>query len=405
MIRGLVAASVGIEEIVLACDARGFGNPEYREDIAYALAKTADPGGLSESLCAMLRGWLSHGQVPVAASGNRDWARDERETDSILWGMHGGEALPHGNYPILYCLALGYLLRCPPHDVAWLEVLEQHLERDERQEVWHALTRQLRYIGSADQVRGTRVVDTVFSRYPGIRDSVRGAILVAHTCGWVDQAALGRWLDGMRSSRWPRGAQAYGEIVCLRSTLSHGEWAEEVVDDIVTSPDALSREALGVAHACAHLWDQDGDRERMTELIATMLPSATGPVADALLRAFPHREHIVIDRHLLRLLDVLAAHPQVLAHRPPLFLDTLQRLMTTAPDRVLALCQAMVAGLEAGAASEIHMDGPRLVALALTFQRMDSFRAEGLELFERLLEIGCYGVGKALDELRPRIGG
>jgi hypothetical protein len=116
---------------------------------------------------------------------------------------------------------------------------------------------------------------------------------------------------------------------------------------------------------------------------------------------------LTADRETERLLRTLHAHPAVLrGAQGPFFAERLEDLLTTYPNVVFGLC------MDVARLWEQELGSPRVglagatahfTNMALTFQRLDSeYRAKGLDLFERLLDIGVHDAFMTLQELDRR---
>ena len=407
IIEGLGAANIEVSGIVLACEAEGFRSKEYRERVADTLRRQASQrNGLDDRVCATLRSWLKDAQ-PDTESGEEDHERDNSTDAPILWRGGLSDALPHGSFPALHALTAGLLERKPPAVDAWMDVLEEHLARSEEFRVWRALALQLRCVRwCGDEKRGTEFLTALFSKHPRVRDSIAGARLIAWVCVWVDQLELQHWLDAMRHGPWRLGAQAYGEIVMLRKTFAESEddWAARRVEEILQLDAATSPEVVAVAHACSNLWREHRCRAQVTDTMLSLFRSPDNSVAEALMDAF--RAELMLDAATDRVMQAVIANPDVVkTHRGMYFVERLKPFVDWRPDRVVALLDIIIRSQEDGTSSEKSFsEGPDLVDLTLTLQRQDAHRGDGLDLFERLIEVGCYGVSAALKEFGPRIG-
>ena len=197
-------------------DGRRFASESFRVDAARCLREVARRNqGLHDGVCELLEGWITE-----RSSASGDGAADSDDAtlttgDSVLWDQHGFIQLPHGNYPILDALMLGYLLRSQPDLKEWLAVLKRHLKREEDTKVWSALARDMPCLVNAEDERGIEFLDALFARYPTVLNTKWGVLLIGQIVDRLPDGMTGRiigWMGvgrlGARAASGGRGCRA-----------------------------------------------------------------------------------------------------------------------------------------------------------------------------------------------------
>ncbi|WP_437760765.1 AAA family ATPase [Sorangium sp. So ce1389] len=395
-----------LEGVILGLNARGFASQEFREHAAWALREIAQRRrGLSDDACLCLSTWLRD-EPKGEESADHDEERPGR-AHSVLLSLGGGRVLPGGNCTILLALTAGYLYREPEAYDNLLSVFETHAVRAERSSVWCAVIRHFADFPDVDRVLA--LTEQIFARHPRVRDSVEGARHMAQMCRRTDDVRLWAWLEGMRTSSWGRGAQAYGEILMVLEARQRGcSWAAEALEsalDQSCSADDIDRVRLGIAYMVVHLWDEPPDRSLCTRVLLRLFPFATDEIAAGIAGIFGRNRSFPDDEATRDVLDAFLQYPRVLAAGDPHdVVLQLQNLCAEEPARVLALCAMLLdeSARSPEGVGRLSVAGSEFTDLALTLMRMHGFRKEGLDLFERLLEAGVYGVHETLREFNVR---
>jgi hypothetical protein len=107
-----------------------------------------------------------------------------------------------------------------------------------------------------------------------------------------------------------------------------------------------------------------------------------------------------------RLLRAICANSGMLSQAPEhWFVEKLEDLVTFCPDLVCTICDKLldaVADRLKVSGTFAALSGSNLVNIAMTLQRMYAFRERGLELFERLVDLGVYDAATLLQNLDRR---
>jgi len=368
--------------------------------------------GLDSHTCALLESWVVEASVEQT-----EVLEDEnvRPGDPVLW-QTGSLNVPHGNFPVLRTLTVGLLTREPPAFDEWLTVLERHLGRREKEEVWKVLAwLDLRYLrGVSDRTRAVNCLSALFGRYPQVLASQAGAVLVANSHRWVPEEKVVQWAESWVKSAWQRGAQALGEFAMLRFAILPGdEWSKRVVEDIITGSsqpsESLALMRLGIAHSATHLWAQSRCRSACGEVIRRLTPVADGEIGKTIANVLWLADSLPADSETERMLVHLAEHEQVIDAATDGFpVDKLSEALRKGanPEPIAEFAKAIVepARKDMGDIQRRWALGPdKLVDLSLTLQRYPETRETGIDLFERLIEVGVYEAEQVLRVIDKRM--
>ena len=402
--------------LALDLDHRGFGGEEFRVNVALAMGNGAREGvGLPDAVCAMLERWLGEPwRVPEAGEERTGEAADKEErVHPLLWQRGGMVTLPFGPYHLLRALSYGYLLREPPAALRWMSLLETQVERPIEVEAWRVFAHDLRDLRLCDPGRAELFLCRLFERYPGARDSLFGASLLTYVWWFLPQPTTRQLLQGMRDGGWREGPQAYGELLALRCLVFPDDHDAQQDLRQLLLPDGgqaetSSRIRTGLAFTAAELWPDVSHRAAATDILVRLIPLADRRVSRAIMHVFLRTDVLCADGDTERFLRTLHEHSAVLrGEQGSFFAERLQYLLSAYPDLVFDLC------MDAARLWAEELDAARVgfasstaqfTNMALMFQRLDgTYRAKGLDLFERLLDIGVHDAFMALQELDRRI--
>lgn len=402
-------------DLILQLDNKGFRSLEFRTDAARVLyAKVEEGIGLPDSICNLLESWLDSSIEESEKDQEKFESREDKETvRSILWGDRGFHVIPQGSYTILETLTKAFLLKRPIAVDRWLTVLETHLRRNDKANVWHKMLRYFRYLSNCDYSRATNFLSDLFNKYPAVRNSREGAILIANVQSWISHDYFYNWITSLKDSKWTYGPQAYAEILLLYHALyPDKEWASNEVDKILSDnqiyKDVIAMR-LGFAYSASHLWSESKYRGMSTRIISKLINEESEEIQKAIADIFRIVDTLLPDDYTRELLDLLCEHPNVLQKARDIFIvEHLQDLLSLEPDRVYRVCKTLLQynGSElVNLSTSFSASAPEMINIALTLQRLGGdYRKYGLELFEKLLELNAYGAKDTLMELDHRPG-
>ena len=410
-VRGFVAAkrpAPVIIALVQQLDARGFAGQEFRETVAFALDDLARADGLPKAACDLLHRWrLAEWPNNDHDEPDGENGEDSPRSTSILWQSGGTVALPHGRFPVLSALTRGYLCRRPHAAELWLEMLHDHVEREESLTNWRAMCLYLRDVWCCpDRELARAFLERLFTRFPAVLTCHIGVRLLASVAQFLPDDVRQRAYDAVRQWGPERGAQVFGELVCLRHLLhAEDDWAREQVEAALTEPTGPDTEwvLVGVAFAAVNLWDEPSCRPRATQLLCQLIQQRSERIGSAAMTAFQKRDELPLDEATLRLFRQVESHPDVLVRSgvDESFFDHLLDVFVVDAELVCRISEEAVyrrgADLQS-ARHGFHMANAALIDVSLRLQRSGGdYRRRGMELFEALLDLGA---GEAINVAR-----
>ena len=401
-VRALVAVKRPAAEVVALVeqlDARGFAGHEFRETVAFALDDLARTDGLPEPACDLLHRW----RLAEWPNNDRDETHHENTGEaqrptSILWQYGGTVMLPHGRFPVLSALTRAYLCRRPHAADRWLEMLRDHVEREESLANWRAMGLYLENVRCCSDRDGARAfLDRLFTRFPAVLACHLGVRLLARVAQLLPDGVRRRAYDAVRGWGPEQGPQAFGELVGLRHLLHpEDDWARGQVEAALAEPSDPDCEwvSVGVAFAAVNLWDEPSCRARATELLCRLVARPSERVAAAAMDAFQSRDELPLDEATLRVLRQVESHPEVLVRSgvDESFFDHLLDAFVVDVELVCRISEEAVHRRGAELQSVQHafyMANTALIDVSLRLQRSGGdYRRRGMQLFEALLDLG-----------------
>lgn len=372
------------EAVFLDLSARGvFVQEEYANDAAYAWAeRTRANGPPSEAVVDVLASWLH--DVDGSEDGHRDERDDTSPSHPLLFGRYGFETLPGGNFPTLHALTLALLLGEQPRYERWAMILEAHLLRNERSQVWRAMARNLRWLVHSEPRRGERFLSSLFSRHASVLGSIAGLHLVAAVRWQIPMDSLVRWLGQVLNTGWRHAEQGYGELLTCVGLLPGAPDTLRAELTTAVSSEASPAVRAGVVHCLVELWEGPA-RAQVTGLLVEAVRLAGEPyVTDALSGIFRQRGFFA-DEHTDRVLEALIERPDLLRARDAMYLP--EQLLKLLPHNASVVAEVTRQLVMNRGPAERYYGGEELIGISLFLQRLggDS-RRRGLELLDMLYE-------------------
>jgi energy-coupling factor transporter ATP-binding protein EcfA2 len=402
-----------VRAIVWKWHREGFVTEGWRRDAAWALQNLAkrDEGLVDEDV-ALLESWIVNDSLRtkerIAArldleKRNREMNSNRKaETNAIVFRrVPGGmRILPQDNFTLLAAMAAGLLGRAKPDWDGWLSALERHVDRSEDPAIWTAL---LIFRGAplswADRPRATRLVQTIWDRFPdAFSDKYVSDFLWHHralVAREVMKAIRDCWLVGNDTAN----RQAAGELLMATVLLSpEDKIASAQLEQILAGPDTPER--LGALFTASAAWREVSLRPGAHHVLMRFAQQAAGNEALAIADAVSRWEPPVADAFTKEFLDAVASNPAVLRvclNRS--FTRDLQELLLSPgfEDLVLELAERCAALMFAEGELRVGMrSGESLVSIAIALQRSTGpLRSRAMDLYERLLDGAAYGAEEA----------
>ena len=381
---------------------------ELRSALSFILYRQAfKSGGLPDDLCDALRQWLAMPWDSKFANFKEYKSSGSKEESPILWARGWGLIDTDRSFNSLIAITEGYLRRQPPETKKWLDVIEEHLQRDISIHTWAAYGRELQWIRFAecDQTRGIAIVLQLFNRFPELIHQTEGVALIARISDLFSREFLTSILDSLRASNQDWSKQAFGELLTLIAIRNdEHKWAIDLLNTELSKVGAIATEepiALGIAFAAANLWDEADLRLKSAQVLCKLIPKTTARLGKAIQTVFWTQDNFAVEEPTISLLRTLGENPlslkfigivDLVAHLVGLVIHE-RRL-------VLSVCEAIVKSGRQEA--ELFEAGPNLVKIAMTLQRFNDTRSAGLALFEQFLRLGLDDAFTVLHDIDIR---
>ncbi len=359
--------------------------------VAMALTRLAQrdgENGLPDDVCRRLRVQLSGCEI-----GNIRHSSEKRERagESIVYPHYQSTVFSSMTLEILYCLFAGYVRRGPRGYDPWMDVLDEHLERDDDVQVWQSLARRvLVWTTAAATERAEPFLNRLRSRYPALTSSREGFVLLDRVQDKLDRGTTRRWIEEIRSDGDPWRDQAFGELLVLRVWRCPDDpWPRERIDSLPASEGAVHR---GVVFMIVRLLRDGHEFDEAMVWLERLAQFEDEHISSALHGAvwkFRDQRPCVSGG---RLLGILARTPFHLRYSPSFnLLHVLEQYLVDYPVLVTDVCEKLLE------ITRGHTGDPReLLRLILAIEAKDDQAEAGLRMFERACDLELYGTHELL---------
>jgi hypothetical protein len=293
-----------------------------------------------------------------------------------------------------------------------MDLLEQRLGANENPAVWTSMLLDLRNLRMvADRKRAADFARELMRKEPSAFCSIEGLLFLAWAHRSFPQDISETCLEIWRARDWEGCDQGIGEFAALRSIqIPDDHVFRRVVDKALATKKATPRTnaiRAGVAYAAINLWREPALKRSCQAIIVRLLPLLTEELAKILTDIFRVGHPMPPDRYTVELLTSVIGEPRMLACHSvlarrlnELLADGLDaRLVARAANAILDVRDHAIGHL----GNRWAADSGYLVKISTTLQKMDIARAAGLDLFERLMDLGAFEVDAVLREVDRKI--
>lgn len=379
--------------LILDLSQRGFTGAKFLQDAANAIGAVVDANSpLPQDLFDLLTSWLR--DESDDSDPDEDEVEDRYPASSILWSPGGSFIVPQGNYPILSALTQACLSQEPPLIDDWLSILETHLRRNERLQVWEIMAYNLRWLNRADHDRAERFLHELFRAHPRLFNLKAGAVLLAHSLHWISATTADALWGMLATYGTGFSAQAAGEILMLRFALKVDEQpgVQDLLEQCLSDTSNHSHHCrVGIAYAAAELWPEADYRSVIHPYFLRLISFTEENVAQAAARIFSERK-LKPDSASRELLECIKRQPSILRNNAnDDFGECLISMLEVAPLLVANVTYSLLDAV----GDEIFSDrsscyflAEHLLTVSLHLQEIGAQHQElGAHIFERLLEL------------------
>ena len=389
-----------------------FHSLDFYDDAARAISNklnTEQP--LSEDWLEKIAGWIvvkPTEDVPGISAkqdsenGDEDNSDDEK-ISSIIWERGRIYGVPSGNYQILCTLTVAYLLRDKPMSFEWSNKVVRYIKQKDSVAVWRGFLG-LKFpraicVCNPDEIES--IVDAIIESYPEVTKSTELAFTLAECVKHVSEYKLFAWLDLTLDSNTSKSSQIYGEILGIKWIIdSLSDETNNRINELIQTRDVYG--LCGLAFTLKNIWQYR--KKQITSLYVRLIEVREKNVTTILLGLL-HSSDLVQSNELNTIVDSFIANRSFeLTDNPDSFIaHCMLPLIPHEPMRVAQVCNALIAanGKNLGDISTGASAGTSdMITIAITIHNMGKeYQKIGLEIFEKLIDVGAYQVQEALRKI------
>lgn len=406
-----------LQEAVIDLDHRGFNGTEFKSSVAYALEKIAHRGVvIDESVIQILVKWLNNSILEkepsdvYATSFSKDKGIEKPSSDahfhSIIWGQGGISLLPSGNFPILSALTSILLNGTNQGRDRLLDILNNHLNKEENPVVWQSLLIRLSNAGGSNPEIVSKFLRKLFNLHPLLLETHEAILLFAYAHRW-DDSLVHELITTWDLSNNPMLRQAHGELVGLISIVNGAEIWTKNREKLIESGSTEAK--IGLAYSGVNLWNESKLHAAAGRLLTRLIPEANKDLMSAIMDVFRQCNDLEPDPITIEFLQTLSSPKVNFQSAPSTFvIEKLQSLLPHFANGIgiIAMKLLKIWRSELGdIRTSTALAAPQLTDLAITLHRLggDS-RQVGVTIFEELIELDAYGSRETLSEIDGRFG-
>ena len=363
----------------------------------------------------------------------------EPENNDIIEKEEEGSLLRHY---IKYSLLseVTRLLRCifyicwfekPFKKVTWFKSLKIHLAKKDHWETWLLLFNPcLKKLCSLDNQQETEnFLIALFLTHPKLLENKIGLQFLASSLGWISNKTMDNWLIQLKNKPQPLSQQAYGELIMIRylrfqdnpkylqNILLYVPLRKQVDQKIKSSwldiflykiklfkKNNINIET-GCAYSLAHYWSEKKLNNIIPDiLLKQFLLHQSSQVKKASREVYYNiisKKGSLINQEEWKLLELLSQDFESLQTEDIDFLfERLENNIPQNPKIVIKLVNCFLSDLKKSNEKRNNcLIGEELIAISHRLQRLPAYSSDGLDIFEKLINLNLYGVNTLLDDI------
>jgi hypothetical protein len=174
-------------------------------------------------------------------------------------------------------------------------------------------------------------------------------LLLAEVLPKIEAGKQPELLGGLLSGGWPRGPQAYGELLTIAALRGEpNDWADEEIGRYLVpafmSDETAEHVRIGLAFAVARFWANTRTRGRANDILLRLMSFGSPALDEAIMDVFLRGDPLPADETTRELLAAVSAHPALLVSRKAEYLVRhMAQLLPHEADLVLELSEQIVA--------------------------------------------------------------
>jgi DNA replication protein DnaC len=387
-----------LETVVVDLEQRGFTSDEFRTEVCSALGKRANlDAGLSEPAIDMLIRWLyatpSATSEPVIAGEGRD--SSVVFTRQLFFSGGGSRAR------IISTIGDGLLLRRPPAIARWLEIVGAEVPAEMKGDFWQQVIAHMVAPLNESESQANQLLDEIFGAHADLLERQVVLWFLALFMCRLEPTLARRWLEQLRSGASDVQQQAYGELLVVYDAWHGNAWSRGELQRIRESGDRKT--LAGVAWGSEYVWGIARWRPLMADVLIRHVALATDPNSAILSRFVAERlEDDSLDDETQRVIRAIVANDALLVKLASDLLALIELHAVRYPDLAAHVTKRVVDVAGADLSDVTKVGGyvaADLTSITLTLHRQTKYRAIGLQLFERMIELDVREAQAALEVL------
>ncbi len=388
---------------IISLNNRMFSSGRFREGATASLKlRASKENGLPENVLEIFKGWLTiHPEPDVKEYKERRHDDDVKNGREILFRHSSSWSSPHGRGPILEALAEGYLRRSPPNFEGWANVIGSRVGIEKHPAIWVKTLTLMPSLFNWDRERATDLFDSVIMDTPSVLDYPFAIYSIANVMRVCEpRATVQKWMNMLRLRGSDFTQQAYGELLFLYHCRYNDSWSTARCRKLLRTKRP-NRTLLGLAHGASHFWKHTDSRVHANRVLSNLASSNDPLIVRAVTNLFRLlRDEVELDQSMRLLISRLARNRRAVLEAAEELLDILTPITAQEPKLLAQISSALLRfggnEIRGYAWSTVPEN---LTSVALTLHRQKKFRADGLKLFESLIEMNLSQAKSALDVL------
>ncbi|NEO97521.1 MAG: hypothetical protein F6K58_02170 [Symploca sp. SIO2E9] len=387
---------------------RGFTSEKFRDDAASALEKVAEGNqGLPTGVLALLEIWLPTQTQPKLENYSNDQNQRFDLKSPILFKSGRSHFLPNGRGNIVRAIAEGYLKQNSPDLEGWTRFITSQLVVEPHPKVWVDILTQMPLLLNGNRTEATELFDQVIRNCPEVLQYAWTLYFISLAIGWFEpKETVQGWLEILKSNHSNFSQQAYGELLFIQYFQYQDQWSVERIRHHLTKQE---NEAIfcGLAHAASHLWVEQRCQAIASEILYNLAASPSESVQKAVASVFRwSRDNFKLNCRMRKIIEAVCKNQGVLLEAANNLTEIIEveELVDHNPEIVVKVCKSLVdIGVElTNPARATAFIAESLTTIAIKLHRQDSYREDGLEIFEQLLALNLRKTQSALEVLDRR---
>lgn len=407
--------SEALSQAILELAKRGFGDFEFKEQVALAVDILLSRAAIvPDELVSLLDDWIwdfkpsNFGdETEYEAHGDAQEDQEDQEDDSekfLLSGHTPLESVPGGVYIVL-ATTLNARYQRGEFGVA-VSTLRRFLLTNKSIRIWQKLAGKMD-VWVASETQGAKELVAEVLAIPGMAGTKGAAILMAKSYkSMPDQVidCLRRW----RESGVIRAQRGYGELIALLSLIEQSTpLFGLLLDELILEPTMSNAREGAAASAVRILWEDAALRDNVVTLIMRLLDKHEEAIWHLVFQLFRDLDAVTADTSTIRLIVEIAerinfAPPPKDSHVVECLAGFVPRYAVPVAAIAAQLIQLWKNDLGDMRTSFV-LASRDIIDLSITLHRLSSTREQGIQMFEQLVEIGAYESRQVLDEIDNRI--